>query len=158
MNHSPDETLREIVSHVLKLFRSEVLPVRVQRKVRLDIVTDADRVVEESICNIIRRYHPDHAILAEESGGHRDSNHLWVIDPIDGTINFASGLPLFSVSLAYQKNGRTEEAAIILPALGSVYTASRYNGAFLGKNRLHVSTRNLQDAVISIILLSLIHI
>ena len=73
-----------------------------------NIVTNIDKASEKLIMDFIRKEYPTHSIIAEESGSSKNSSeYTWVIDPLDGTTNFAHGLPLFSVSIGVQKNGKT---------------------------------------------------
>lgn len=128
----------------------------VERKKGRDIITSADLEAEKQIISVIRRNFPDHNILTEESSVEKtDSDYLWVVDPIDGTINFASGLPLFCVSIGAQRRGITECGVVFVPALERLYHAVRGKGSYLNGEKLRVSkTDNLSDAVISIILTS----
>jgi len=104
---------------------------------------------------IIREAFEDHNILTEETKQSRtQSPYLWIIDPLDGTINYASGLPLFAVSIGVQYQGNTIAGVINLPALGEVYTAVQGEGAYEGGRRLTVTTSELSEAVVSVILTS----
>src|SRR5450631_3015516 len=83
--------------------------IKIDSKGRNDFVTDVDRKAEAEIIATIRRSHPDHAFLAEESGrGGGDSEYVWIIDPLDGTTNFLHGFPTFAVSIALQHRGRLQ--------------------------------------------------
>src|ERR1044071_9408959 len=87
--------------------------VEVHSKGRNDYVTEVDRAAEADIIETIRRLHPDHAFLAEESGASANSSDVvWVIDPLDGTTNFMHGFPTFAVSIACQIRGRLEHAGV----------------------------------------------
>lgn len=124
---------------------------KVSLKSRQDIVTAADTEVEELIVKEIEKKFPEHGILAEESGGRRGrSDYLWVIDPIDGTVNFATGIPYFAISigLAYKKQ----------PMLGVVYDpyqnesiyAEKGRGSYINKKRMHVGReRELINCVVA---------
>src|SRR5688572_24852060 len=103
--------------------------IQVATKGRNDFVTDIDRQAETEIIKAIRRMHPDHAFLAEESGKSGDSEFVWIIDPLDGTTNFLHGFPTFSVSIALQHRGRLEQAVVYDPMRQELFTASRGNGA-----------------------------
>lgn len=118
---------------------------------RQDLVTELDRRVEAEIIRLIHAEFPDHAILGEESGvTEGDAAHQWVIDPLDGTMNYAHRYPIFSVSIAYKHDGVTEWGGIYVPALDEMYSAIRGQGAFLGDRRLAVSTiSELADALIT---------
>jgi myo-inositol-1(or 4)-monophosphatase len=118
---------------------------------RQDLVTELDRRVEAEIIRRIHAEFPDHAILGEESGVTAgDAAHQWVIDPLDGTMNYAHRYPIFSVSIAYKRDGITEWGGIFVPALAEMYSAIRGQGAYLGDRRLAVSTiSELADALIT---------
>lgn len=119
---------------------------------RQDLVTEYDRRVEAEIVAQIRAAHPDHAILGEESGasGDRDAAYQWVIDPLDGTMNYAHRYPIFSVSIAFKAHGVTEWGGVYVPALGEMYTAIRGRGAYLGERQLRVSAiADLSDALVT---------
>ena len=126
----------------------------VERKSRNDFVTDADRLAEQAIIDVLLRAYPDHAILAEESGrsGGGDSGKsefTWIIDPIDGTTNFIHGFPQYCVSIALKHKGIITQAVIYDPSADELFTASRGRGAFLNDRRLRVSKRTaLRDALI----------
>lgn len=121
-----------------------------QRKARHDYVTEIDRACEEAIVREIRRYHPDHAFLCEESGAFGDSDIVWIIDPLDGTSNYLHGFPHFAVSIAQQVNGRTEHGVIYDPIRDELFTATRGNGAVLNNRRIRVSSRTeLEGAILA---------
>lgn len=96
-----------------------------------DLVTDADVAAEQCIAEVIAAQLPDHHVLAEES--HKsatDVEHLWVVDPLDGTTNFAHGIPHFAVSIAYCHHGTVQCGVVFNPIRGDWYTAERGQGAF----------------------------
>jgi myo-inositol-1(or 4)-monophosphatase len=112
----------------------------VTAKAHNDFVSEVDRMAEHEIVKIISRTYPDHAILAEEDGEKQgDSDHVWIIDPLDGTTNFLHGFPQFAVSIALSIKGRLEHAVIYDPISQELYTASRGDGAYLNDRRLRVS-------------------
>ncbi len=114
---------------------------KVDRKGRIDLVTEADTASERAIINAITRQFPDHAILAEESGTHREkSPYRWVIDPLDGTTNFAHNLPLFSISIAFQAHGETLFGAVFNPISEELFMAEKGKGATLSGRPIAVST------------------
>ncbi|MDQ2068801.1 inositol monophosphatase family protein [Natronospira bacteriovora] len=121
----------------------------VSSKKRNDFVSEVDHEAEGLIIDLIRRNHRDHAVLAEESGSSGDSDHLWIIDPLDGTTNFLHGLPVFAVSIAYQYKGKLEHGVIYDPVRQELFTASRGSGAFLDDRRIRVGNlRGLDGALI----------
>jgi myo-inositol-1(or 4)-monophosphatase len=123
---------------------------QIERKSRNDFVTQVDRGAEAEIIKIIRRYHPDHAILGEESGA-RDSRSevRWIIDPLDGTTNFLHRLPHFAVSIGVEVRGRLEHGVVYAPCTQDLYTASRGAGATLNDRRIRVShCKELDQALV----------
>ena len=107
----------------------------------IDLVTEADRESEAAAIDVIHRAFPTHAILAEESGSNaHQSDHRWIIDPLDGTTNFAHGFPMFCVSIAYQRRGRTQFAVIYDALKKECFVAHQRQGARLNGKRLTVST------------------
>ncbi len=114
--------------------------IEVQHKSTADLVTAADKASEKFLIETILTKFPKHAINAEESGSHSgEANHQWFIDPLDGTINFAHGVPFFSVSVGYAYDGQLELGVIYDPLLDECFTAQRGKGAWLNKHRIQVS-------------------
>jgi myo-inositol-1(or 4)-monophosphatase len=125
----------------------------VDKKGTIDLVTEVDIECERMCRAILAERFPDHDILAEEMS--RDpqqpstSTHRWVYDPLDGTTNYAHGLPIFCSSLALQIDGRTVVGAIYDPTRAELFTAERGTGAFLNGQRLRVSAAaELIDALL----------
>lgn len=105
-----------------------------------NLVTEYDKKSEATIINYIKKEFPSHSVLAEESGNHYSgSEYLWVIDPLDGTTNFAHGLPIFSVSIGVQKNGRTIYGVVYDVMRDSMYSAELGSGSFCNSRKLKVS-------------------
>lgn len=119
--------------------------IKVETKGRNDFVSEADRTAERAVIETIHKHYPDHAILAEESGAQGESDHLWVIDPLDGTTNFLHGFPVFAVSVALLVKGRMEHAAVYDPMRQELFTASRGQGAQLDGRRIRVSNCKTLD-------------
>jgi len=114
----------------------------IREKARRDLVTDADGASERLIISMLRKECPDFGFLAEESGSSGSgSEYTWVIDPLDGTTNFAFGLPYFAVSIALVKGRSPVLGVMDVPVLGEQYRAVRGGGAFLNGRRLEVSRR-----------------
>ncbi len=121
----------------------------IESKGRNDFVSEADRQAEAAIIDTILHHYPDHAILAEESGRIGDSDHLWIIDPLDGTTNFLHGNPVYAVSVGLSIAGRLEHGVVYDPMRQEMFTASRGSGAQLDGRRIRVSNRrNLTEALI----------
>ena len=105
-----------------------------------NLVTEADHASESAIINTIRETFPNHFILSEEAGEiETASNYKWIIDPIDGTINFAHGIPLCCVSIAVEFNGEMLMGAVYNPILKEFYFAEKNKGAFLNSEPIHIS-------------------
>ena len=121
----------------------------VSEKSTNDFVTDIDRIAERRIIDTIRRSHPDHAFLAEESGAHGRNDFEWVIDPLDGTSNFVHGFPHVAVSIGVRHRGRLEHGVVFDPLRQELFTASRGSGAQLNDRRIRVATKsNLRGALL----------
>lgn len=107
-----------------------------------NLVTEADHASEKVILNVIRQQFPDHQILAEESGKLiQDSAYKWIIDPIDGTVNFAQGIPLNCVSIGVEHNGKIVLGAVYNPHLNEFFLAEKGKGATLNDKPIHVSEK-----------------
>lgn len=103
-------------------------------------VTEADHAAEAAIIGVIKKNFPDHQVLAEETGAHtKDSNYKWIIDPIDGTINFAHGIPLCAVAIAVEKDNEIIMGAVYAPILNELFFAEKGKGATLNDKRIFVS-------------------
>ena len=125
--------------------------VRVDKKGVIDLVTEVDLEIERVFRQLISQRFPDHAVLGEELGGSRTapSGPCWVFDPIDGTTNFAHGLPIFCASLALEIDGVAEVAAVYDPTRRELFTAERAGGAFLNGRPVRVSaTSDLVNAML----------
>ena len=117
-----------------------------------DFVSEVDREAERVIVETLHATYPDHAILAEEGTG-RDKNvaaeHVWIIDPLDGTTNFLHGFPQYCVSIALAHKGVVTQGVIFDPVRNDLFTATRGRGAFLNDRRIRVSRRqHLRDCLI----------
>jgi len=114
-------------------------------------VTDADRAVEEMIRGRLSAARPSHAVLGEEGGATGEAEWRWIVDPIDGTKNFARGVPVWATLLSLQHRGEETCAVVSAPALGRRWWAHLGDGATCNGNPLHVSSvSRLQDASLSI--------
>lgn len=107
-----------------------------------NLVTEADHASEAAIIKVIRQHFPDHYILSEEAGElPQDSNYKWIIDPIDGTINFSKGIPLCCVSIGIEKDGKMILGAVYNPIMNEFFIAEKGTGAFLNDKRIQVSAQ-----------------
>src|SRR4051812_47102804 len=104
-------------------------------------VTEADHAAEKAIIDVIKREYPDHFILSEEAGEIiQDSNYKWIIDPIDGTINFAKGIPINCVSIGIEHNKEIIMGAVYNPHLDEFFFAEKNKGAVLNEKPIRVSS------------------
>ncbi|WP_343700790.1 inositol monophosphatase family protein [Chitinophaga sp.] len=107
-----------------------------------DLVTEADKAAETAIINVIREDYPEHQILSEESGEMKmDSPVKWIIDPIDGTVNFAHGVPLCCVSIGVEQDGEMILGAVYNPLMNELFFAQKGFGATLNDKRISVSSK-----------------
>lgn len=124
----------------------------VRNKGVADLVTDADVAAERRIVEVIRNAFPDHAVLGEEeNAGDVQAEHLWVIDPLDGTTNFAHHLPHFAVSIAYLHQGQAQCGVVWNPIRDDLYVARRGQGANHNGKSIHVGTQSrMSESLIGI--------
>lgn len=120
---------------------------RIHYKAAIDLVTDADRRAEDCIVQTIRAAHPSHRILAEERGrdGAMDSPYQWIVDPLDGTTNFAHGFPFYSVSIGLEYAGECILGVVLDPLRQELFTAELGLGAYLNGEPIRVSTTETLD-------------
>lgn len=134
--------IKEIANHaggILQSFIGEELDVR--HKSRTDLVTKADHASEQYLINVIRTAFPDHAINAEEAGELAGQpEHQWFIDPLDGTLNYAHGVPIYCVSIGYAYEGNLELGVIYDPTRDEMFAAKRGQGATLNDKPMQVSS------------------
>jgi len=107
-----------------------------------NLVTEVDHKSEEVIFAIIKESFPDHHILSEESGDiFQDSSYKWIIDPIDGTVNYANGIPICCVSIGIEKEGKMVLGAVYNPFINELFFAERGAGATLNEKKIQVSNQ-----------------
>ena len=115
-----------------------------------DLVTQADIEAEQAIVSLIQAAFPDHGVLGEEGSNVPGSQHLWVIDPLDGTTNYAHQIPQFSTSVAYTQEAVSMVGVVIDPIRNEVFHAARGRGAYLNGSQIQTSERaSLAEAVIA---------
>jgi myo-inositol-1(or 4)-monophosphatase len=168
MNHTTDDSLPieslEKILEVARLAASEAGAVLMkylregvqmrskegENSVSYDLVSDADLEAEKTVERILSSRFPDHALLGEETlDGPTDAEHLWIIDPLDGTNNFAHRIPHFAVSIAYWYRGKPQVGLVYNPAHQDTYHAIRGHGAFHNGTRVYVSNEDsLNQAMI----------
>ncbi len=123
--------------------------VSMRHKGSVDLVSDADLESERAIADVILQTFPDHSILGEEErSGNTSAEHLWIVDPLDGTTNFAHDLPHFAVSIAYYHNGIAEQAVVLNPARDDCYAAERGQGAVHNGQSIRVSAADSMNDVL----------
>lgn len=149
--------VEELKNVILKSYNEATkLDKNIKNKELNDIVTDVDIYMETKIIEKIREWFPEHSIYSEEKGEIvGNSDYVWFIDPIDGTINFAAGIPLFSTSIALKKNNETIFGLVIDYNQNDVYYAFEGKGAFCNNERLKVSkNEKLSNSILSFCLTS----
>jgi myo-inositol-1(or 4)-monophosphatase len=108
-----------------------------------NLVTEIDHKSEEVIFSVIKENFPEHHILSEESGEIiQDSAYKWIIDPIDGTVNYANGIPICCVSIGIERNGKMELGAVFNPFINELFVAERGKGATLNNETIRVSEQS----------------
>ena len=108
-----------------------------------NLVTEADHAAEKAIINIIQNAYPDHFILSEETGEIKtNSEYKWIIDPIDGTVNFSNGIPICCVSIAVEKAGEIILGTVYNPLMNEMFVAEKGKGATLNGKPVTVSTKD----------------
>ena len=128
-------------------------PKKIRYKGQANLVTETDKLAEKIIIDIILKNFPNHSILAEESFGKEKyrakSPYRWIVDPVDGTTNFAHGLPIAAVSIGFEDHGIMTLGGVWNPFLKEFFWAERKKGAFLNEKRIHVSkTSTLESALL----------
>ncbi|MFQ5328606.1 MAG: inositol monophosphatase family protein [Thermodesulfobacteriota bacterium] len=136
--------LRENLGHAIS----------VEYKGEIDLVTEMDKRAEECIVGLIHKNFPDHGILAEEGGEQKSTARAhgarWIIDPLDGTTNYAHGLPTFCVSIAFEESGKVRLGVVYDPMGDELFTAEEGKGATLNGRAIKVSsTRELSRALLA---------
>ena len=129
----------------------EIENLQVSTKAPGDFVTSADKRTEKIIIDELQKAHPDYGIISEEAGHINSSNtqNRWIIDPIDGTINFLNGIPQFAISIAFEENNEVICGVIFNPITNEMFLAEKGNGAFLNNSRIRVSNKKkMSDSLI----------
>ena len=134
----------EKASKVLIRDFGEIEKLQVSRKGPTDFVTNSDLKVEKIIIEELKKARPNYSIISEESGieNNKDKDNTWIIDPIDGTINFLHGIPHFAISIALKSNNEIVSGLIFDPIKNEMFYAETENGAFFNNQRIRVSKKN----------------
>lgn len=150
---TPAEFIKEVIveaGDILMSHYARLDPEKIGRKGEIDLITEADLESERHIVSRIRETFPGHTIYSEEETFDEEGSHHWVIDPLDGTTNFAHSLPLFAVSIAYLEGGRIDCGGVYAPRLEEFFFAEGGKGATLNGEPIQVSDRqNLRDCVLA---------
>jgi myo-inositol-1(or 4)-monophosphatase len=116
-----------------------------------DFVSSADKRTEKTLIEELQKAHPEYGIVTEESGIINKSNvkNRWIIDPIDGTMNFLNGIPQFAISIGYEENNEIKCGVIFNPILNEMFCAEKGQGAYLNNSRIRVSNKKkIKDALL----------
>ena len=142
----------EKVSKILIRDFGEIEKLQVSKKGPKDFVTNSDIKAEKIIIEELRKARPNYSIISEEKGieKNKDLNNTWIIDPIDGTVNFLHGIPHFAISIALRSNDEIISGLIYDPIKDEMFFAEKDKGSFLNNQRIRVSKRNnLEDCLIA---------
>jgi myo-inositol-1(or 4)-monophosphatase len=129
----------------------EIENLQVSAKGPGDFVSSSDKRTEKTIIDELQKAHSDYGIVTEESGIINKSNikNRWIIDPIDGTMNFLNGIPHFAISIGYEEDNEIKCGVIFDPIKNEMFCAEKGNGAYLNNSRIRVSNKkNLKDALL----------
>jgi myo-inositol-1(or 4)-monophosphatase len=133
---------------VLMKYYGKILSVK--SKDARSLVTNADLEAEQAIFKIIKKKFPDHSILSEEDGFiDKKSDYKWIIDPLDGTHNYAYKIPIFGVSIALEHKKEIILGVIYFPCTDELLVAEKGKGSFLNNKKIKVSNRNLKNSIIT---------
>ena len=129
----------------------EIENLQVSAKGPGDFVTSADKRTEKILIEELQKAHPEYGIITEETGIINKSNtkNRWIIDPIDGTMNFLNGVPQFAISIGYEEEGEVKCGVIFNPIMNEMFCAEKGNGAYLNNSRIRVSNKKkIKDALL----------
>ncbi len=134
----------EKASKILIRDFGEIEKLQVSKKGPLDFVTNSDLKAEKIIIEELKKARPNYSIISEENGieNNKDTDNTWIIDPIDGTINFLHGIPHFAISIALKSNNEVVSGLIFDPIKNEMFFAEKENGAFFNNHRIRVSKKN----------------
>ena len=134
----------EKASKILIRDFGEIEKLQVSKKGPADFVTNSDLKTEKIIIEELKKAKPNYSILSEENGfeNNKDKNNTWIIDPIDGTVNFLHGIPHFAISIALKSNDEIISGIIFDPIKNEIFYAEKNNGAFFNNHRIRVSKKS----------------
>lgn len=143
--------VRRVGAYQLENFRSGNLSIDTKFN-KNDVVTNVDRASERMLIDYITLHYPTHSVISEETGERliEDSEYCWIIDPLDGTANYSTGLPQFSISIALYRDGIPVMGIVYAPYLNELFHAVKGEGAFLNGEPIRIpERRSLKDATVA---------
>ena len=140
----------EKASKILIRDFGELEKLQVSKKGPTDFVTNSDLKTEKIIIEELKKAKPNYSILSEESGSenNKDKDNVWIIDPIDGTVNFLHGIPHFAISIALKSNNEIVSGLIFDPIKNEIFYAEKNNGAFFNNHRIRVSKKKIKLMIV----------
>ena len=137
----------EKASKILIRDFGEIEKLQVSKKGPSDFVTNSDLKVEKIIIEELKKAKPNYSIISEEKGieNNKDENNTWILDPVDGTVNFLHGIPHFAISIALKSENEIVSGLIFDPIKNEIFYAEKNNGAFFNNQRIRVSKKNKID-------------
>ena len=134
----------ERASKILIRDFGEIEKLQVSKKGPTDFVTNADIKTEKIIIEELKKAKPNYSIISEENGieNNKDKDNTWIIDPIDGTVNFLHGIPHFAISIALKSKNEITSGLVFDPVKNEMFYAEKNNGAFFNNHRIRVSKKN----------------
>ena len=143
--HAAREAGKVLLHHL-----GDLREIEVKNAQQFNLVTEADRNSERRIVDILLAEYPDHGVLGEEGGAHNTgAAFTWIIDPLDGTTNYTHAFPIFSISIALEREGELIAGVVYAPVRDELFHAARGAGAFLNEKRIHVSdTSRIEKAML----------
>ncbi|MCH4886465.1 inositol monophosphatase [Acidaminobacter sp. JC074] len=144
------ELMKEVGAYQVDKFKSRAFTYET-KSTEIDIVTEVDQQSEKMLIEGLKKHFPDYGFLAEESGEQTSqTEYRWVIDPLDGTTNFSTGIPIFAISVGLEKHDEVVLGAVYVPILKDMYTALKGHGAHKNGKALSVNdSKNLRTSVIA---------
>ncbi|MCR4820786.1 MAG: inositol monophosphatase [Elusimicrobiales bacterium] len=144
------ETLLKVLQECGEILSSKFNKTSYKLKGRANLVTEADIASQQKAIGIISKCFPNDSIIAEENfSGTVPSGRAWIIDPLDGTTNYAHGFPIAGISVAFAKEGKTLSAGVFNPMGNELFSAEKGKGAFLNNEKIHVSkTQSVENALL----------
>lgn len=144
--------IAEKAGQILLDYSKKDLQIKYKTANKKDLVTKADYMAEKCIIEAIKKTFPDHCILSEESGncGIKPAEYRWIIDPVDGTTNYAHGYPFYCISIALARKNEILTGVVYAPAMKEMFHATKGHGAYVNKTRLKVSSvKKLETSLLS---------